>query len=111
MRWERRRERRVEGAARHGAAEGQGGGWEELYRLAMVAMAMASSRAAAGRASALGERGRPEEASAGCQGSSGIRIWRRREQGGAWRGDRTRGGNEARALLHGYHGALSSNTW
>ena len=31
----------VEQVARHGAVEGQGGGWEELCSSAMVAMAMA----------------------------------------------------------------------
>ena len=50
-------------------------------------------------------------ASAGCQGSSGVRIWTHREQGGAWRGGRTRGSNGARALLHGCHGDNSSSTW
>jgi len=57
-----------------------------------------------GSALACARRGRVPgraRASAGCQGSSGVRIWSRREQGGAWRGVRTRVGNGGRALLHG----------
>ena len=41
----------------------------------------------------------------------GARSWSSRARGDAWHGGRTRGGNETRALLHGCHGALSSNTW
>jgi len=57
------------------------------------------------------ERGRESGETSECSGSSGVRIWRLREQGGAWRGGRTRGGNEVRALLHGCHGDKTTNTW
>ena len=42
----------MERAARHGTAEGQGGGWEELCRLAMAAKAMAPAAAERRRAKA-----------------------------------------------------------
>ena len=62
---EGRRERRVERAARHGAAEGLGGGWEKLCRLVMAAKA-----------------GRPRQQSGGgrrrARGSSRESQWTRR---------------------------------
>ena len=57
------------------------------------------------------ERGRKSGEASECSGSSGVRIWRLREQGGTWRGGRTCGGNEARALLHVCHGDNSTSTW
>ena len=42
----------VERAARHGAAEGPGGGWEKLCRLAMAAKAVAPAAAERRRAKA-----------------------------------------------------------
>ena len=98
----------VERAARHGAAEGLGGGWEKLCRLAMAAKAVAPAAAERRRAKACVREFQREPVDAE---SSGAQF------GGA--GHEAACGAElgcasamaGHAPVHGCHDAISSNTW
>jgi len=96
-----------------GGAVNLGGGRLETkeQRRPNLELAAATMAAAFRSARSTRERGKESGEASECSGSSGVRIWRHREQGGAWRGGRTCGSNGARALLHGCHGDNSTSTW
>ena len=98
----------VERAARHGAAEGPGGGWEKLCRLVMAAKAVAPTAAERRRAKACArefQREPVDAESSGAQfGGAGREAARGAELGRA-------SAMAGRAPVHGCHDVISPNTW